>query len=114
MKKLLDYNPLTGQKTYFQTQAHEDTFRIVTETDDSASALDYASERRADGNYTQKGIKGDMWHYAKLSAEAIMQLKSEDGIDILAPNYDKKRFFELLNTKYKRFKTTDKTHNVRR
>jgi hypothetical protein len=113
MKRLLDFNPLTGQKTYFQTQAHEGTFRIVTETDDSAAALDYALERRADGNYTQKGIKGDCWHYAKLSAEAITQMAAEDGVNILEPNYDKKKFFQLLNTKYARFKTTDKTHNVR-
>ena len=112
-KLLLDFDPLTGTKTYFQTQPHENTFRIVHEIDDSAAALSYAHERRADGDYTRKGIKGDMWHYAKLSNEAIQRMASEDGVNILAPNYDKKKFFHLLNTKYKAFKVTDKTHNER-
>jgi hypothetical protein len=112
-KLLLDFDPLTGQKTYFQTQAHENSFRIVTEIDDSAQSLAYAHERRADGDYTKKGIKGDMWHYAKLSAQAIQQMATEDGVNILVPGYDRKKFFHLLNTKYKAFKTTDKTHNER-
>jgi hypothetical protein len=112
-KLLLDYNPLTGTKTYFQTQAHENTFRIVTEAGGSGDALKYAHERRADGDYTRKGIKNDNWHYARLTDEVILRMMTEDGINILKPGYDKKRFFQLLNTKYAACKTTDKTHNVR-
>lgn len=110
-KRLLDFNPLSGEKVWFEYDQAIDSMTIKHEQDVSKH-LDIAHARMIDDNYTRKGIKNDMLHYAHLPNIVIMKMLAEDGVDVASKN-DEKRVFELLNTKYKRFKTTNKIHNVR-
>ncbi len=110
-KRLLDFNPLSGEKVWFEYTAHNDEVSITHEQDVS-DLLDLAHYRATDGNYSAKGIKDDWWHYAKVPNSVIIEMKQKHGVDFFSKN-DAKRVFQLLNSEYKRFKTTEKTHNVR-
>lgn len=110
-RRLLDFNPLTGEKVWFNYVEHDDTM-VITHEQDVTPALEIAHFRATDGSYSAKGIKEDWWHYAKVPNAIILKMKEEDGVDFFNQN-DAKRMFELLNTKYKLFKMTTKNHNVR-
>jgi hypothetical protein len=110
-KRLLDFNPLTGEKVWFDYGQHDDQM-VITHEQDVTGALAFSHEKAVDGNLTRKGIKNDMWHYARVPNSIIMEMKQKHGVDFFDKNHAKK-VFQLLNTEYKRFKTTDKTHNVR-
>lgn len=109
-KRLLDFNATTGEKVWFDYGA--DDRLVITHEQDVTSSLEYSHARQVDSNYTKKGIKNDMWHYARVPNAVILEMKNKHGVDF----FDKsqaKRMFELLNTEYPYLKTTDKTHNVR-
>ena len=110
-RRLLDYNPTTGETTWFDYDNHADSMTITHEQDVKPS-LDYSHVRAADGDYSAKGIKGDLWHYARVPNIVIMEMKSKHGVDFFDKNHERK-VFQLLNTEYKWCKTTTKTHNVR-
>ena len=110
-KRLLDFNPVTGEKTWFEYDNHADSMTITHEQDVS-EALKYAHARTVDGGYSAKGMKNDMWHYARVPNSVIMEMKTKHGVDFFDKNHEK-RMFHLLNTEYAQFKTTAKKHNVR-
>lgn len=110
-KRLLDHNPLTGEQVWFQYENHSDQMTI-THTQDVDPALKYAHIKATNQDYTRKGMKEDWWHYAKVPNTVILEMQQKHGVDFFNRN-DSKRVFELLNTEYKRFKTTEKTHRVR-
>ena len=110
-KRLLDFNPVTGERVWFEYTEHDDTMAITHEQD-VEPALKIAHYRANDGSYSQKGIKEDWWHYAKVPNTIILDMKNRFGVDFFDRNHSK-RMFELLNTEYKLFKMTEKTHNVR-
>jgi len=84
----------------------------ITHSQDVEPALELAHALAMDENRTAKGIKGDMWHYAKVPSTVIMEMKSKHGVDFFDKN-DWPKVFHLLNTEYSRFKTTQKTHEIR-
>jgi hypothetical protein len=110
MKRLLDYDPLSRQEVWWES--HGDGKTTITHTQDVQPVLDLAHGLAMDENRTSKGIKGDMWHYAKVPATVIMEMKDKHGVDFFDRN-DWPRVFRLLNTEYSRFKTTQKTHEVK-
>lgn len=109
-RRLLDYNPATGETCWYDYSHHEDKM-VITHSQDVEGILDFA-HGKALSNATAKGIKNDMWHYARVPNSIILEMKQKHGVDFFDKN-DAKRMFHLLNTEYKRFKTTDKKHNVR-
>lgn len=110
-RRLLDINPLTGEKVWFNYTHHDDSMAITHEQD-VQPALDVAHFLATDGDYSREGMKNDLWHYAKVPNTVILDMKQKHGVDFFDRNHAK-RVFELLNTEYKRFKTTDRVHNVR-
>ncbi len=108
---LLDANPVTGEKVWFQYDEHTEQMTITHEQD-VEPMLDMAHAMAIDSAYTKDGIKRDHWHYAHVPNIIIMEMKNKHGVDFFDKN-DRKRVFQLLNTEYKRFKTTEMTHNVR-
>lgn len=107
MKRVLDYDPITGVTTYFDYTS--DDKMVLTYSQDVAPAVEYAKTRANDADYTKKGIKNDMWHYARVSVVDQYRMLYEDGVKFWDPN-DRKKVFQLLNTKYRHCKTTDKHH----
>lgn len=108
-KRLLDFNPLTGEKVYFQYDASSDQM-VISHEQDVEAALDVAHFLATEGDYSADGIKRDLWHYAKVPNSIIVEMKQKYGVDFFDRN-DAKRMFQLLNTEYKRFKTTTKNHS---
>lgn len=110
-KRILDFNPLTGEAVHFEYEAHSDRMTI-THSQDVSNQLRLAHHWATDDKHTAKGMKNDMWHYAHVPNAIILEMKSKHGVDFFDKN-DSKRVFHLLNTEYKRFKTTDKHHAPR-
>lgn len=110
-KRLLDYNPLTGEKTWFQFDHVHDRMTI-TEEQDVQPYLDWAAELRSRPDYSRKGIKKDMWHYAKVPNVIIMEMKTKHGVDFFKEE-DWPKVSRLLETEYSRFKTTHGKHLAR-
>lgn len=111
MKRLLDIDPISGQEVWWEYNQREKSV-TMTHTENVQPALDLAHELAMDTNRTNKQIKGDMWHYAKVPATVILEMKQKHGVDFFDKN-DWPRVFRLLNTEYSRFKTTQKHHEVR-
>jgi hypothetical protein len=109
-RRLLDFNPITGEKCWYDYSRHDDSMTITHEQN-VEGILEFA-HGKAISNATAKGIKNDMWHYARVPNAIILEMKQKHGVDFFDKN-DAKRMFALLNTEYAHFKTTEKTHNVR-
>jgi len=109
---VLDLNPISGESVYFDFDAHTDQVHITREQDVS-KFLDIAHEIAVDETQTAEGIKNDMWRYAKVPNHVLVEMMTKHGVNVFDRNDDAK-FFDLLNTEYKRFKTTHKTHRVKK
>lgn len=111
MSRVLDFNPLTGERVLFDYDAHEDRM-VLTHQQDVRRELAFSHAKSVDDNATKRGIKNDLWHYARVPNIVIMEMKNKHGVDFFDKNH-KKRVFELLNTEYAYCKTTDKKHAIR-
>lgn len=111
-KLLLDHNPLTGERTWFEFNNHDNLVNITHEQDVDQH-LDLAHALAVDDDLTKQGIKKDMWRYAHVPNTVIIEMKQKHGVDFFDRN-DAAKVFDLLNTEYKRFKTTNKTHRIKR
>jgi hypothetical protein len=109
-RRLLDHNPLTGETCWYDYSHHEDK-AIITHEQKVDGILEFAHGKSL-SHATAKGIKKDLWHYARVPNSIILEMKTKHGVDFFDKN-DEKRMFALLNTEYARFKVTEKTHNVR-
>ena len=110
-RRILDVDPLSRMTVYWDYDAAQNK-ATITHSQDVEPALELAHALAMDENRTAKGIKGDMWHYAKVPSTVIMEMKSKHGVDFFDKN-DWPKVFYLLNTEYSRFKTTQKTHEIR-
>lgn len=110
MKRLLDYNPLTGESVIFEDNQdgtfnlHHMQARAVVD-----AILEGNKEMANDKELTRRGFKKDWWKYATIPNVIIMKWKQE-GVDIFNRD-DRKKMFQLLNSRdYKHLKTTDAVH----
>lgn len=111
-KLLLDHNPLTGEKVWFEFNNHDNLVNITHEQDVEPS-LNLAHALANDDELTKQGMKNDMWRYAHVPNTVIVEMKHKHGVDFFDRN-DAAKVFDLLNTEYSRFKTTHKTHKIKR
>lgn len=110
-KRLLDFNPLTGESVFMQTD--NDQMRIVHEQD-VTSIIDGNKRLANDPQITRDGIKNDMLLYASIPNTLIVKWKQELGLDVFNKAH-RNRLFKLLNSpEYKYLKTTTLTHNESR
>lgn len=112
MKLLLDYNPFSRESVFFEFNHHDDMVTITHEQDVTEN-LRFAHECAVDDNLTRDGIKHDMWKYAHVPNSVIVEMKQKHGVDFFDKN-DAAKVFDLLNTEYAAFKTTTKTHRIKR
>lgn len=110
-KLLLDYNPLTGESCFFQHDKHTNQI-TVTHTQDVEPALKKAAHLRSDPNHTKHQMKEDLVHYAIVPQVIQLEMKQKHGVDFWDKN-DFPKVYKLLNTEYKRFKTTEINHSIR-
>lgn len=110
-KRILSYDPVSGDRVVFDYEQSTDRM-VITHEQNIEPILDYAHELCVDQERTRLGMAHDMWHYAHVPAITIMEMKHKYGVEFFNRDHSKK-VFELLNTEYKKCKTTHKTHNVR-
>ena len=114
MKRLLDYDPLTGVKETFHYDELTGDSHVET-TQDVEPILDQNRSLANDDQYSKDGIKNEMWHFA--SIPIVVQLK---WLNEYGPENDpmrkgnEKLLFRLLNSPdYRYLKTTNKIHRGR-
>lgn len=111
MRMLLDHNPLSQETVWFDFDEHTQQVHITHEQDVSKH-LDLAHEIAMDSDVTAQGMKNDLWRYARIPNTVIIEMKQKHGVDFFDRNHATK-VFDLINTEYKRFKTTTKHHRPR-
>lgn len=98
-KKLLDTDPTTGTQTWHYYDDSTDETHIET-VQDLEPLKEFNKFLQNDGSYSQKGIKNEMWHYAKIPVVKQMEFKSKFGFDVYESLKDpekRKKFFRWLN-----------------
>ena len=110
-KRILDYNPLTGESVTFEY--NHSAKKVVINHQQNVEKIRKSVEVLAnDTDRTNAGIKNDMWHYARVPNIVIMEMKNKHGVDFFDRN-DYPKVLQLLNTEYSMWKTTHKNHSVR-
>ncbi len=107
MKQLLDFNPITGEKVWFETA---DDKMHITHEQDVTPILDDVTALRNNEDYSRRGIKDDKWHYARIPNSVMMEMKQKHGVDVLASKIDWPAVFRCINAHYPWLKATTKTH----
>jgi hypothetical protein len=105
--EILDYNPLTGERcvmSFSNGKMH------ITNQQDVNPIVDYATELRNNTGYSQRGIKKDHWHYARIPNGVMLEMKQKYGVDMFTSKPDWKAVLRCINKNYPYLKTTEKTH----
>jgi len=110
MKRLLDFNPLTGESVVFDYNEATDVLQL-THQQDVSRILDRNKELSVNTDRTKKQIKNDMVHYASIPNTLILKWKQELGVDVFDTKHRKKVFKLLNDPEYRYLKTTTITHN---
>jgi len=110
MPTFLDYDPLRGLEQW-QDSTYGDNRLQIHYRQDVEPVLELAKTERING-LTDKGIKNDMWLYARIPPVVILKLKYEYGVDIFKKDHMKKAF-EIINRDFPYLKTTKKRHTVK-
>ena len=112
MKRLLDYDPISGVSCYYEHTAdnvvltHEQDVRLIQ------SILDQNKRDANNESKTKKGIKEDWWKYASIPAIVEIEWLQKYGVNLNDPAH-KSKIFKLLNhPDYRYLKTTTKVHHV--
>lgn len=95
MKRLLDYDPFTGIKTYHEYDHSVRKF-YIHEEQDVESILNKNKELANNSSYKQAGIKQDHYHFATIPNIMVMKLKNEHNLDIFDKD-DLVKIEKLLN-----------------
>lgn len=105
MKRLLDFDPLSGMSTFHEYKSGTDETIISTSQDVEAN-LEWSRGLQKDDDYSKKGIKKEFWHYGHIPSEILHKWLVE-GVDI----NDTKALFKKVNSpEYSYLKTTTKKH----
>jgi len=111
MKRLLDYDPLTGVTEIFHYDEMTGDVHIET-TQDVEPILEKNKVLQNYDDYTKNGIKNEMWHFA--SIPLVVQLKwlvKYGPVNDPMKKGNEKLLFRLLNDpEWRYLKTTNKIH----
>ena len=98
MKRLLDYDPLSGMKTWHDYDESTDT-TIISYEGDSQGVLDQCKE---DNNHADRKLR-PLTHVARVPPEIQMKWYIEHGVAMWNPDH-KKAVNRLLDGDYKYLK----------
>lgn len=114
MKRLLSRDPETGLEEWFHYDQLTGDVHIETRQDVEAN-LDWSKRLQNDTEYSDKGIRQEMWHYAHIPLIVQVRWLNEYGSQNwpMAPG-NEKLLFRLLNSpEWKYLKATGKVHAAR-
>lgn len=109
MKRLLDYDPITGITQYHEYDSVNDVTTISTHQD-VEPILDANKRLQNNEDYKKLGMKQEMWHYARIPIVLVEKWLREDGIDVFNPDHSKKVFQKLNSSDYAYLRTTTGKH----
>ena len=107
-KQIIDHDPETHTTQYH----HYDPVTGVTTIEtvqDVEPYLKRSRELRNDDDYSRKGIKNDMWHYASIPNSVIEKIMQDHGLNIFDKDHAK-AVLRIINAEYPYLKTTRKHH----
>lgn len=107
-RRILDFDPLSNTTTYFDFDA-QDQMHITT-VQNVNPVIEAATKRRHDDDYSKRGMKEDMWHYARIPDAVALEMRTKYGVDMLAQKVDWKAVLKCINLHYPALKTTTKHH----
>ncbi len=108
MSKFVDYDPERGVATY---EDMNDGKLQIHYRQDVEPVLEVAKTERING-LTDKGIKNDMWLYARIPPVVIYEMRFKHGVDIFNKNHMAKAV-DLINREYPNLKCTEKHHGIK-
>jgi hypothetical protein len=107
-KRLLGYDEFTGLMTFHHYDELTDESHIETRQTDFQlnRELEATKELKNDEDYSKKGMKNEMLHYAHIPSGVLMEWFSQ-GVDIK----DRKELIKMVNKpEYSYLKTTNLVH----
>lgn len=111
MKRIVDFDPVTGITDTFDYDSETDTVYLGREQE-VGHILDLNKRLQNDDDYSKSGIKEEFWHYARIPNVVAEKWLIEDGIDIFNKNHERKVFQKLNSPEYRWLKTTTKRHSI--
>jgi len=109
MKQLIDVDPLSKIETWHHYDPITDE-TTIQEIQDVDPWLKQAKELKKDEDYSKRGIKNNLWHYATIPNSVITKLAVEHGVDVFNKDHTKK-VMQLLNTEFPALKVTRGFHD---
>lgn len=103
-KRLLDYDPVTGLKTYHEYDHQTRKTTIGYEHDDLSPVLDWNHDQETSGLHDRQRKK-DIWHCATIPEAIILKWRTEEGLDIYNPNHWKGLQKKLNDPEWKYLRT---------
>ena len=105
-KRVLDFNPITGETVFFEYNDHESKVTLTHEQD--VTPIINKNKRIAGKQDWRKAArKDDLVKYASVPNTIIIKWKQELGVDLFNPDH-RKKVFKLLNSpEYSYLKVTD-------
>lgn len=107
-RRVLDINPTNGIITY-HSYDHSTKTTTLERVQNVEPILDQTKQHRNDDDYTAKGIKNEMWHYASIPA-IIIEKWLKEGVDVFNKDHEKEVFKRLNSPQWKYLKNTTKVH----
>lgn len=108
-RELFSHDPITGLNVWFDYNAATDETTLQYEQD-VEPFLEHNKILANDPDYTNQGIKGEMWRYASIPAGLQMKWLLEEGLDVFDDNAWPQIMAKLNDPKYLYLKTTHKFH----
>lgn len=95
MKRLIDFDSLSGVQTWHEYDATEDR-TIITETQDVEPLLEMNKAQYNDESFKRRGMKNEMLKVASVPVTVLMEWKTKHGVDAWDKNHTAK-IMKLLN-----------------
>jgi hypothetical protein len=104
MRKFISYDPT---KDLLTTTVEEDGKSHFAYEQDVEPYMDSAAYFRTNEKRDSAGIKEGFWHVGFIPDSIILKMRFEDGVNVYDKN-QRNEVLKLLETKYPKFKTTNK------
>lgn len=105
-KRILDYNPITGETVFFEYD-HQESKVTLTHEQDVTPVIEANKKAFGTEDWRKRARNDDLVKYASIPNTVIIKWKQELGVDLFNPG-DRKKIFSLINSpEYRYLKTTD-------
>lgn len=105
MKRLLEYDPVTKTKTWFEGDGYGG-FHIAQEQD-VEGIINYCQALKNDSEYKKKGIKEDWYHFATIPNTILHEILIKHNLDFNRKE-DMPKIESVIQTEYPKLMTVNR------